>query len=89
MSDKEVVIDLIHHLPENATVTDILAALHDRLALELPPSAQENGDEGSPAQDLTDEEWMATIAEDWAEDLGDPRQDAHAKEHGVSPDEPW
>jgi hypothetical protein len=81
MSVKEQVIQLIQTLPEDATFASILRTLweeHD--TKEALRRFDERG--GVPNEDLTDDEWMATICRTWAGSLNDPRDDVYSADDG-------
>lgn len=77
MTTKEAVIQFINQLPDSVSFTSIVDALRGNerqfeVAADPLPSTE----------DVTDDEWMAAIAEDWALDLGDPRQDIYTATEG-------
>jgi len=77
MSAKEAVMQLIRAMPDQASLQEIIAALEEARATE---EALRRFDErgGIPDEDLTDEEWMATVCRSLAADLQDPRQDIYS-----------
>jgi hypothetical protein len=76
MSSKEKVIEWVQELPDNLDIPEILAALQEAQATqEALRRYDERG--GIPDEDLTDEEWRATIARSLADELNDPRQDIY------------
>ncbi len=77
MSAKQVSIDALHRLPESASWREIVAVLQEAKATE---DALRRFDErgGIPDEDVTDEEWMAMICRQLADDLNDPRQDLYS-----------
>lgn len=87
MSAKQLSIDAIQRLPELASWNEVVAALVEAKAIE---DALRRFDErgGILDEDLTDEEWMAMICRQLADDLNDPRQDIYTLEDGEPIDGP-
>jgi hypothetical protein len=79
MAPKQISIDAIRQLPEGASWSAIVAALQEAKATE---DALRRFDErgGIPDDDVTDDEWMAMICRQLADDLNDPRQDIYSLE---------
>jgi hypothetical protein len=79
MSAKEAAMEVIRAMPDQASLREIITALEEARATE---EALRRFDErgGIPDEDLTDEEWMATISRSLADDLNDPRQDIYPLE---------
>jgi hypothetical protein len=79
MSVKQDAIEAIYQLPDSASWHEIVAALREAKETE---EALRRFDErgGIPDEDLTDEEWMATVCRSLADDLNDPRQDIYPLE---------
>jgi hypothetical protein len=78
MSAKETALQVIERLADNATLHDIVQALQEAQATE--EALRRYGKRGGiPDEDLTDEEWMATICRSLSDDLNDPRQDIYAE----------
>jgi hypothetical protein len=69
MTTKQAALALIQSLPENTTTEEILTLLHTRLQ---PVSEQEWSSE-----DVTEEEWMAFVAQGLEAELSDPREDIY------------
>jgi hypothetical protein len=65
---------------------------HHRLSAEVPASVAPGlvriallvTDEGQPAVDEVEASWEAVVAQAWAEDLADVRQDAYTMQDGES-----
>ncbi len=81
MTVKEKAIQLIQTLPNDITLEKIVRTLWEEIETE---QALRRFDErgGIPDEDLTDDEWMATIARTWADSLNDPRDDIYSMDDG-------
>ena len=77
MSDKEVIMELIRRMPDNATVGEIIAALTTQRAAERPAAEPEYTDE-----ELTEDEWRQLVAYSLRDELADPREDIYTEEDG-------
>ena len=77
MSAKDTALQLIREMSDRASLAEIIAALEEARATE---EALRRFDErgGIPDEDLTPEEWMATVSRSLADDLKDPRQDVYS-----------
>jgi hypothetical protein len=86
MSAKEVALQVIQNLSDDATLPAIVRALQEAQATaEALRRFDERGE--IPDEDVTDDEWRAIISRSFAEDLNDPRQDIYSEENGKSLDE--
>jgi hypothetical protein len=82
MSAKQLALEFIQNLSDDATWKDIVASLQEARETEKALGRYDKRG-GIPDEDLTDEEWMAAINRAWAEDLNDPRQDIYTLEDGT------
>jgi hypothetical protein len=81
MSAKEAAIELIRHLPNDVSLTGIVAALHEaHQTAEALRRFDERG--GIPGEEVTEEEWQALINQSWAHDWSDPPEDIYTLEDG-------
>jgi hypothetical protein len=82
VTPKEWALESIQQLPPDVSWKDVVAALREAAdTAEALRRYEERG--GIPDEDLTDEEWMATIVRSLADELNDPRQDIYSPDDGT------
>jgi hypothetical protein len=74
MSNKEAVLDLIRHLPDDVTVRGIITILQHHCSTVEEPDWS--------AEEMTEDEWRQFVAYGLRDELNDPREDIYSEEDG-------
>jgi hypothetical protein len=85
MSEKELAIRVIEHLPDSCSIPQILVSIRAAWQAQSPDSA--DGDKWS-AEELSEDEWAALIGHTLQTELNDPREDIYTLMDGVPVDGP-
>jgi hypothetical protein len=80
MSAKQAILELVGRLPDTLSWQEIVDAIRQQNG--SAPAADQMPDYEWPLPDLTEDEWMQAVAESWADDLNDPRQDIYTLDDG-------